>query len=79
MLKRDFAVTGTPVERGEDESVKLSAFDLTHKTHGRLLSADGDGNVALFDRAGNAMDAAHVDALFGAAGTVRSAVVDRMM
>lgn len=58
MLERDFTVTGTLLERGEDGAVKLGAFDLTHKTYGRLLSVDGDGNVNLFDQAGNAMDAA---------------------
>lgn len=79
-LERDFTVTGTLLERGEDGSVKLGAFDLTHKTYGRLLSVDGDGNVNLFDQAGNAMDAAaYVDALFGAAGTALSGVVDRTM
>lgn len=80
MLERDFTVTGTLLERGEDGAVKLGAFDLTHKTYGRLLSVDGDGNVNLFDQAGNAMDAAaYVDALFGAAGTARFGVVDRTM
>ena len=86
LLERDFTVTGTLLERGKDGSVKLGAFDLTHKTFGRLLSVDGDGNVTLYDQAGEAMDAAaYVDALFGGGGLfgrvgdARPGVVDRTM
>ena len=85
LLERDFTISGTLLERGDDGSVKLGAFDLTHKTFGRLLSVDAAGNVTLYDQAGEAMDAAaYVDALFGGSGPFGTAVdarpvVDRTM
>lgn len=79
-------VTSALLERDDSGAVRLGAFDLSHKTHGRLLSVDADGNVSFYDQIGNAMDAsAHVDALLGgsgafaAPGAVKPGVVDRTM
>lgn len=86
MLERDFTVTGNVLQPDADGNPRLGTFEIAHVEHGRLLSLDAAGQLTVFDRGGNAMDAAAATGLllgargpFGAWATdSRAPVLDRM-